>query len=197
MKKRLIGITGGIATGKSTVSNYLAEKYQLPILDADMYARDAVAVGSPILKEISQRYDNILLPDNSLNRQLLGEIVFKNQNERLWIESLIHPYVRKKFNQEIVKYTGETLVLVIPLLFEVGLTNIVTETWVVSCSEEQQLARLMHRNNLTLEQAQARIKSQMPLSEKRKLADVVLDNSQSLEILLKSVDTAINQAKVI
>ncbi|MEA5570535.1 dephospho-CoA kinase [Calothrix sp. UHCC 0171] len=197
MKKRLIGLTGGIATGKSTVSKYLAEKYQLPILDADIYARDAVAVDSPILKQISQRYDNILLADNSLNRQKLGEIVFKNHNERVWIESLIHPYVREKFNQEITKFTCETLILVIPLLFEVGLTNLVTETWVVSCSEAQQLARLMQRNNLTLEQAQARIQSQMPLSEKIKLADVVLDNSRSLEMLLKSVDAAINQAKVI
>ncbi|PAX60249.1 dephospho-CoA kinase [Brunnivagina elsteri] len=197
MQKRLIGLTGGIATGKSTVANYLAESYNLPILDSDIYAREAVAVGSAILKKINQKYgDDILLPDNSLNRQKLGEIVFESQIERLWIESLIHPYVRDRFNQEMAKISSDTLVLVIPLLFEVGLTNLVTETWVVSCSQEQQLKRLMQRNNLTLEQAQARINSQMPLSEKVKLADVVFDNSQSVEMLLKLVNIVMDKTKL-
>jgi dephospho-CoA kinase len=194
MQKRLIGLTGGIAKGKSTVANYLAESYKLPILDSDIYARDAVAIGSPILKQISQKYGNdILLTDNSLNRQKLGEIVFKNQEERFWIESLIHPYARERFNQEMAKISTDTIVLVIPLLFEVRLTNLVTETWVVSCSEEQQLKRLMQRNNLTLEQAQARINSQMSLSEKVKLADFVLDNSQNVETLLKFVDVVMDK----
>jgi dephospho-CoA kinase len=190
--KRLIGLTGGIATGKTTVAKYLAETYKLPILDADIYARDAVAVGSPILNAIAQRYgDDILLSNGELNRQKLGEIVFKNQTERLWIESLIHPYVRGKFNQEIANTPAETLVLVIPLLFEAGITDVVTEIWVVSCSESQQLERLMQRNNLTLEQAQARINSQMPLAEKVTRADVVLDNSQTLEKLLSQIDIAV------
>jgi dephospho-CoA kinase len=192
MMKRLIGLTGGIATGKSTVAKYLAETYKLPILDADIYARDAVAVGSPILNAIAQRYDsNIVLSNGELNRQKLGEIVFKNQTERIWIENLIHPYVREKFNQEIAKTPAETLVLVIPLLFEAGITGVVTEIWVVSCSESQQLERLMQRNNLTLEQAQARINSQMPLAEKVARADIVLDNSQTLEKLLEQIDIAV------
>jgi dephospho-CoA kinase len=190
--KRLIGLTGGIATGKTTVAKYLAETYKLPILDADIYARDAVAIGSPILNAIAQRYgDDILLSNGELNRQKLGEIVFKNQIERLWIESLIHPYVRAKFNQEIANTPAETLVLVIPLLFEAGITDVVTEIWVVSCTESQQLERLMQRNNLTLEQAQARINSQMPLAEKITRADVVLDNSQTLEKLLAQIDIAV------
>ncbi len=190
--KRLIGLTGGIATGKTTVANYLVESYKLPILDADIYARDAVAVGSPILNAIAQRYSHDILQSNGeLNRQRLGEIVFENQTERLWIESLIHPYVRERFNQEIAKTTDETLVLVIPLLFEAGITDVVTEIWVVSCSESQQLERLMQRNNLTLEQAQARINSQMSLSEKVARADVVLDNSQTLEKLLKQIKRAV------
>lgn len=190
--KRLIGLTGGIATGKSTVAKYLAETYKLPILDADIYARDAVAVGSPILNAIAQRYgDDILLSNGELNRQKLGEIVFKNQNERLWIESLIHPYVRERFNQEIANTPAETLILVIPLLFEAGITDVVTEIWVVSCSESQQLERLMQRNNLNLEQAQARINSQMPLAEKITRANVVLDNSQTLEKLLAQIDIAV------
>ncbi len=191
--KRLIGLTGGIATGKTTVAKYLAETYEIPILDADVYARDAVAVDSPILNAITQRYgEDIFLSNGELNRQKLGDIVFKNQIERLWIESLIHPYVREKFNQEIAKSPAQTLVLVIPLLFEAGITDVVTEIWVVSCSESQQLERLMQRNNLTLEQAQARINSQMPLAEKIARADVVLDNSQTLEKLLAQIDIAVS-----
>ncbi|MBW4602242.1 MAG: dephospho-CoA kinase [Calothrix sp. FI2-JRJ7] len=187
--KRIIGLTGGIATGKSTVANYLANTYKLPILDADIYARDAVAAPSPILNQIAQRYShqNILLANGELNRAKLGEIIFTNLGERLWVESLIHPYVKERFNQEIAVSPSNILVLVIPLLFEVGMTDLTTEIWVVSCSESQQIQRLMQRNSLTLEQAQARIQSQMPLAEKIARADVVLDNSQNLETLLKQL----------
>jgi len=192
MTKHIIGLTGGIATGKTTVANYLASAYNLPILDADIYAREAVSVDSPILLEIAQRYGKeILLADGNLNRQKLGEIIFNNQEERNWVEGLIHPYVGDRFLEEIAVSSAETLVLVVPLLFEAGMTHLVTEIWVVSCSEQQQLERLMRRNNLTLEQAQARIISQMPITEKIARADVVLDNSSTLEVLLKQIDTAI------
>jgi len=192
MTKHIIGLTGGIATGKTTVANYLASAYNLPILDADIYAREAVSVDSPILLEIAQRYGKeILLADGNLNRQKLGEIIFNNQEERNWVEGLIHPYVGDRFLEEIAVSPAQTLVLVVPLLFEAGMTHLVTEIWVVSCSEQQQLERLMRRNNLTLEQAQARIISQMPITEKIASADVVLDNSSTLEVLLKQIDTAI------
>jgi dephospho-CoA kinase len=187
--KRLIGLTGGIATGKSTVAKYLAQAYQFPILDADIYAREAVNHSSPILAKIVERYGKDVLEDNGdLNRGKLGEIVFKNKPERQWLESLIHPFVRERFSQEIRQSSQEILVLVIPLLFEAKITNLVTEIWVVSCSESQQLERLMSRNSLTLEQAQARINSQIPLAEKTALADVVLDNSKTWEILLEQID---------
>lgn len=191
MTKRIIGLTGGIATGKSTVANHLANAYNLPIFDADIYARDAVSIGSPILKAIAQRYgEQILLADNSLNRQKLGEIIFNHQAERNWVENLIHPYVRARFQGAITE-SSQTLVFVVPLLFEAEMTDLVTEIWVVSCSEQQQLARLMQRNNLTLEQAQARIHSQMSLTEKVARADVVLDNNSTLEALVKQIDFAL------
>lgn len=196
MTKRLIGLTGGIATGKSTVADYLATTYNLPILDADIYAREAVAVNSPILTQISQRYgEDILLTDGSLNRGKLGEIIFNQPEEREWVENVIHPYVRNCFLKTIEQSSAHTLVLVIPLLFEVGLENLVTEIWVVYCSEEQQKERLKNRNNLTEEQAIARIKSQLPITEKIKRADVVLDNSSTLELLLKQVDEVIIHEK--
>jgi dephospho-CoA kinase len=193
MTQRIIGLTGGIATGKTTVANYLASAHNLPIFDADIYARDAVSLGSPILDAIAGRYgQEILLPDGSLNRPKLGEIIFQNQDERHWVESLIHPYVRDRFLKAIAESTSPILVLVIPLLIEVQMTNLVTEIWVVICSESQQLQRLMERNHLTLEQAQARINSQLSLKEKAAIADVVLDNSSSLDALLKQVDIALN-----
>ena len=192
MTKRIIGLTGGIATGKTTVTNYLASAYNLPILDADIYAREAVSLGSPILGAIAQRYgEQILLPDGSLNRQKLGEIIFNRQDERNWIDNLIHPDVRDRFLKAIIQSSSQRLVLVVPLLFEAGMTDLVTEIWVVSCSQEQQLQRLIQRNHLNREQAQARINSQLSIEEKVVYADVVLDNSSTLEVLLKQVDVAL------
>jgi dephospho-CoA kinase len=190
--KRIIGLTGGIATGKTTVANYLASAYNLPVLDADIYARDAVTIGSPILNAIAQRYgEQILLPDSSLNRQKLGEIIFEHQDERNWIEELIHPYVGDRFQQAIAESSSQTVVLVIPLLFEAEMTHLVTEIWVVRCSESQQMQRLIQRNHLSQEQAQARINSQLSIEEKASRAAVVLDNSSTQETLLKQVDVAL------
>ncbi|XWK89027.1 MAG: dephospho-CoA kinase [Phormidium sp.] len=193
MTQRKIGITGGISTGKTTVSNYLANTYNLPILDADIYAREAVQIGSSILNKITQRYGTeILLPDGALNRQKLGEIIFRDNEERIWLEQQIHPYVRQRFAEAMNQLpSNSTVVLVIPLLFEAKLTGLVTEIWVVFVDEQQQIERLMQRNNLTLEQAKARISSQMSLAEKCQKADVILDNSGSLSYLYQQIDAAL------
>jgi dephospho-CoA kinase len=190
--KRIIGLTGGIATGKTTVSNYLAHHHQLPVLDADIYAREAVQLGSPILSKIAERYgSDILLPDGALNRKRLGEIVFSNPTERQWLEQQIHPYVRDRFQSELDTLVAPTVVLVVPLLFEAGMTDLVTEIWVVSCSSQQQLMRLRERDRLSTEQAQVRLNSQLPLQEKVARANVVLDNSSTPKGLLKQVDLAL------
>ncbi|HEY9636804.1 MAG TPA: dephospho-CoA kinase [Coleofasciculaceae cyanobacterium] len=190
--KRIIGLTGGIATGKTTVSNYLAHHHQLPVLDADIYAREAVQLGSPILSKIAERYgSDILLPDGALNRKRLGEIVFSNPTERQWLEQQIHPYVRDRFQSELDTLVAPTVVLVVPLLFEAGMTDLVTEIWVVSCSPQQQLMRLRERDRLSTEQAQVRLNSQLPLQEKVARANVVLDNSSTPKGLLKQVDLAL------
>ena len=98
INRRLIGLTGGISTGKSTASKYLKAKYKLPILDADIYARKAVEIGSVALNAIASRYGtNILLADGSLNRQELGSIIFADIHERQWLEKQIHPLVRDAF----------------------------------------------------------------------------------------------------
>lgn len=178
-RQRLIGLTGGIATGKSTVTDYLSQKYGVPILDADLYAHQAVAPGSEILLAIARRYGpEILDQQGQLNRQALGEIIFNNTGEKQWLESQIHPFVKQCFWSALTQLEQETTaVLSIPLLFEAQLTDWVTEIWVVTCSPAQQIARLIKRNGLTEAQALARIASQMPLAEKIARADVVLDNS--------------------
>ena len=191
--RRIIGLTGGIATGKTTVSKHLSTVHQLPVLDADVYARAAVQPGSPILRAIADRYGtDILLPDGALDRQRLGNIVFQDSAERRWLEQQIHPYVRDRFAKAMQDFADDqTVVQAIPLLFEAGLTEQVTEIWMVACSETQQLARLMQRDPLSLEQAKARIASQMPLAEKVARADVVLDNSGEIDALLAKVDRAL------
>jgi len=189
--RRIIGLTGGIATGKSTVADYLAMHHHLPILDADIYAREAVEVGTLVYDAIAQRYGaDLFREDGTLNRKKLGEIIFNNVEERTWLEQQIHPYVRDRF-AEAMQQPYQTIVCVIPLLFEAGITNLVTEIWVVICSPQQQLERLMQRNQLTREQALARINSQMSLAEKASRADIVLDNSSTLEALLQQVDAAL------
>jgi dephospho-CoA kinase len=198
MTKNLIGLTGGIATGKSTVANYLATTYNLPILDADIYARDAVSVGSPILSQIAEKYGTeIILSDGNLNRAKLGEIIFNQPEERCWVEGVIHPYVRNCFDKAINESSANTLILVIPLLFEANLENLVNQIWVVSCSSQQQKERLIERNNLTPEQAAARINSQLPIAEKIARADVVLDNSANLESLLRQIDKVLLQDSIL
>ncbi|MFH7242363.1 MAG: dephospho-CoA kinase [Spirulina sp.] len=197
MGQRIIGLTGGIATGKSTVSRYLEEKHQIPVLDADVYARQAVEVGSPVLGAIVARYgEEMLNPDGSLNRGRLGEIVFNDAQEKGWLEQQIHPVVRQCFRQAMADLADAPIVMqAIPLLFEAGLTDQVTETWVVACTPEQQHQRLMTRNGLTVEQAEARIASQMPLAEKIARADVALDNSGDVETLFRQVDQALHQRR--
>ncbi|MFM7439444.1 MAG: dephospho-CoA kinase, partial [Snowella sp.] len=155
---------------------------------ADLYAREAVASGSPILTEIFDRYgDRIQLPDSSLNRQALGEIIFNDPVEKAWLESKIHPYVRQRFEAAISSLSGDA-VLVIPLLFEANMTDLTTEIWVVYCPFEQQIKRLMQRDNISHQQAINRIKNQIPLSEKIARADVVLENLSTVENLWQQID---------
>jgi dephospho-CoA kinase len=195
LKKRTIGLTGGIAMGKTTVSNYLADRYQWPILDADVYAREAVAVGSPVLGRIADRFPGVLAADGSLDRAKLGAIVFAQAEERAWLEQQIHPFVRDRLIQERDRYQASNpdvpVVLVVPLLFEVEMTDLVEQIWVIYCPRAHQLQQLMQRDGLTLDQAEARIASQMPIATKCDRADVVLDNSTTTSALLAQVDAAI------
>jgi dephospho-CoA kinase len=191
---RIIGLTGGIATGKSTIAKHLVEVYECPVFDADVYAREAVQPGSEIFDRIRQRYgETIQLPDGSLDRRSLGMIVFANPDERQWLEQQIHPYVRQRFIQAIEQNKSSTkpIVFVIPLLFESGMKDLVSEVWVVYCTTAQQIDRLMQRDRLTREQARLRIEAQMPIEAKCVLADRVLDNASTSDIWMKQIQSAL------
>lgn len=180
--QRRIGLTGGIASGKSTVARWLAEQ-GLPVLDADVYAREALAPGSTGAQAVLQRYGEAVKAEGTepdagvLNRGALGQIVFHDARERQWLEELVHPLVRERLSAELSQLTtAPAVVLVIPLLFEAGLEGLCSEVWLVDCEPEQQLKRLIERDELSEAAAMARIRAQWPLERKRPLAERVIDN---------------------
>ncbi|MEM9120604.1 MAG: dephospho-CoA kinase [Cyanobacteria bacterium P01_F01_bin.56] len=193
MGQRIIGLTGGIATGKSTVAHYLETHHKLPVLDADIYSRQAVALGSPILRAIAQRYGpTILQADGTLDRAQLGQLIFQDATEKIWLEQQIHPFVRQCFADDMARHALALIVVqVIPLLFEANLTDQVTEVWVVSCAAITQQQRLMARNQLSPAAAKMRIQNQWPLAQKAERADVVLNNESTLGQLYQQIDTAL------
>jgi dephospho-CoA kinase len=179
----VIGLTGGIASGKSTVSNMLKEM-AITVIDADVEARLAVEKGEPAYQKIIAEFGvDILLDTEEIDRVKLGSIIFHNAEKRQLLNSIVHPEVRNRMNNQVeaAKVRGEqVMVLDIPLLFESNLTHMVEKTILVYVDRDIQLNRLMERNDLSLEDAEARISSQMPLSDKVALADAVIDNNGSL-----------------
>ncbi|WP_374111858.1 dephospho-CoA kinase [Phormidium yuhuli] len=179
----VIGLTGGIASGKSTIATYLEREYHWPLLDADSLAREAVRPGIGVLTRIVERYgEGMLHRDGSLNRAALGERIFAGtseaQQERQWLEQQIHPWIREQFREAIAQAPSwPPLLLVVPLLFEAQMTDLVTEIWVVYCTPEQQRARLRQRDGYDEAQVRSRLEAQMPLAEKCQQATLVLDNS--------------------
>lgn len=180
----LIGLTGGIASGKSTVSAMLRELGAY-IIDADEIARNIVMPHEPAWHSIVAHFGTeILLPDGRINRPLLGEKIFNNKEERQCLEKITHSYIKEETEKKIAhaKLIGErVIVLDVPLLFESGWDSMVDEIWVVYVEKEVQLARLMKRNQLTRQQAQDRINAQMSLEEKVKRAHVVINNNFEIE----------------
>lgn len=180
----IIGLTGNIAVGKSTVSSML-RKLGAVIIDADQTARAVVAKGMPALREIVEYFgDEYIMPDGELNRPKLAETIFSSPEMRCRLNSIIHPYIKKDILSQIERYKKENgdkiIVIDAALLIEVGWTDIVDEIWLVTLPKELQIERLMNRNNLNKEQAERRILSQMDQGEKEKYATWVIDNSRSL-----------------
>ena len=180
----LIGLTGGIASGKSTVSNYLKE-LGAKIIDGDIIARAVVVPEKPAWKAIVETFGNeILLADLSLNRLKLGEIVFNNKKAKELLENIISPYIAAEINKQLnslKKVKNIIVVLDLPLLYENNWDKITDENWVVFVEQDIQIKRLCDRNNFTIEQALSRINNQLPLFEKAGKANVVINNNFDIE----------------
>lgn len=190
---KVIGLTGGIASGKSTVSELLSV-FGFKVVDADKAAREAVKKGSKGLAQVREVFGDEAIDENGeMNRRYMGDLVFNHPEKRLELNAIIHPIVRDIMEEEKQEYLkqGYNVIMDIPLLFENELENTVDEVWVVYTSESIQMDRLMQRNNLSLEDAKARVYSQISIDKKSRMADHVIDNlgdklelKQSLERLL-------------
>ncbi|HEI7785691.1 TPA: dephospho-CoA kinase [Staphylococcus aureus] len=191
---KVIGLTGGIASGKSTVSELLSV-FGFKVVDADKAAREAVKKGSKGLAQVREVFGDEAIDENGeMNRRYMGDLVFNHPEKRLELNAIIHPIVRDIMEEEKQEYLkqGYNVIMDIPLLFENELENTVDEVWVVYASESIQMDRLMQRNNLSLEDAKARVYSQISIDKKSRMADHVIDNlgdklelKQNLERLLE------------
>ncbi|KAF8498326.1 CoaE-domain-containing protein [Gautieria morchelliformis] len=192
----VIGLTGGIATGKSTVSSLLAS-HGIPIIDADVLAREVVGPGTQGLSRITSEFGrDILQPDGTLNRPKLGELIFNNDIKRRKLNAIVHPAVRRALAWRVIKcwLRGEQMcVLDVPLLIEVGLWKWMGWVVVVYCSEQVQIVRLMERDGSTQEAASSRLKSQLPITQKLGYGDFVVDNSGTLKDLEGQVVTLVKR----
>lgn len=181
----VIGLTGNIGSGKSTVSRKL-KALGAVVIDADQVARDVVEPGTPALREIVRTFgESILNDDGTLDRKKLGAVVFANPDARARLNGITHPRIEEAIAREKEKYRNlhgaDNTVLVIeaPLLLEAGLDRDMDEIWVVGIDEEVQVKRLAERDNVLLDEARRRIASQLPQAEKLKAATRVIDNSGS------------------
>ena len=188
---RVIGLTGGIATGKSTVSSYLKKK-GFPIIDADVIAHEALLKGHKPYELVCAHFPSVV-QDGLINRRDLGDIVFNDQKEKEILESFVLPYVREQIEQQIKKY--DEVILDVPLLFEKQYDTLCDIIIVVSCPDDLQLERLMKRNHFSYEEAKTRILSQMSLRVKEQKADYIIHNDGDLENLYKQVDDMIKEVK--
>lgn len=190
---KIIGLTGNIGSGKSTVSRRLGE-LGAEILDTDQVSRDVVAPGTPGLKEIVNAFGpEVLTPEGGLNREKMGSIVFAQPEARKRLETIIHPRIKQVVGDRIKKYksgrgNSPALVIEVPLLFESGWHCYMDEVWLVTVDPAVQLQRIMSRDKLSGEQALSRMNSQMPQEQKIKLAQKIIDNSGPREDTMARVD---------
>ena len=186
---KIIGITGGIASGKSTVTNFLRQK-GFEVVDADTLVHQLQKPGGRLYQILVEHFgEKILLENGELNRPLLASLIFSNPEEQEWSKETQGELIREElgFVRDKLAQTEDLFFMDIPLLFEQEYASWFDETWLVYVSRDTQLDRLMKRDYLTIEDAQARLASQWPLEEKKRLASHILDNNGSREQLLSQV----------
>ena len=197
MEPVVIGLTGGIACGKSTVARILKSKNAI-IIDADLESKKLMQTGSPIWTKLAAEFGReILNPDNTISRSRLGDMVFGDKDKLNKLNSIVHPGVIEHVADEIRRYKTlgrwPAIVLDAPLLFEAGAEKLVDFTWVVAVDRQTQINRLLARDKITPEQAVQRIEAQMPLEKKVALADAVINNTGSRRATRALVNALWNQ----
>ena len=189
---RVIGLTGGIACGKTTVLDHL-RRLGAPAVDADSISRALTAPGGEALPAIREAFgEGVFLPDGTLDRRALGELVFSDEGKREKLNALLHPMILTQMERELdaIRLQGAPAAMLdVPLLYEAGMEPLADEVWVVSAPKNVQVGRLMRRDGFTKEEALRRIASQMPLEEKRRRADRVIETDKPLEALYREVET--------
>ncbi|WP_164668403.1 dephospho-CoA kinase [Virgibacillus doumboii] len=196
----IIGLTGSIASGKSTVS-LMFDDFDIPVVDADKIAREVVMPGEKAYEQIVNTFGReILFDDKTIDRKRLGAIIFADETKREELNGIVHPAVREKMLEKRDAYANsgaKCVVLDIPLLFESKLTHFVDKTIVVYVDEKVQLQRLMDRDGFTEEEAYQRINAQISVKEKAELADAVIDNNGSKNDSYRQLETLLSKWNVI
>jgi len=179
--QKRIGLTGGIASGKSTISKYIYTQKKINVLDADCYSKQLIMPGEKSYQKIIDRYGIDIINNRSPMQEIITKklrtIIFNNSSEKIWIENLLHPLIKHQMMNDCINSKNQkTLILVIPLLFEANFNDLCTEIWLVKCSEETQRKRLIEREDINIEEANKLIYSQMSVQEKEEKSDVILIN---------------------
>lgn len=188
---KIVGLTGGIGSGKSTVSNYLLKK-GYPIIDADKIAREIVEPNSKTLKKLIECFsDEILNYDGSLNRKALAQIAFFNQESKMKLDDIMLEEIVRIIHEQVAFYeklNNEFVFIDAPLLFEAGLDKVSNEVWVVDTEDEMRIERVVKRDGMTRQEVLARLQKQMSREEKNKRATYILDNSTTQQALYEQIE---------
>ncbi|NOI31622.1 dephospho-CoA kinase [Vibrio coralliilyticus] len=184
----VVGLTGGIASGKTTVANLFQSQFGIEIVDADVVAREVVEPGSEGLKAIEERWGSgILLHDGTLNRAKLREVIFANEEEKAWINGLLHPMIREKMQADIAKVTSPYGLLVIPLMVENNLQSLADRVLVVDVDKQTQMRRTVERDGVPLEQVKSILAAQASRTQRLAIADDVIKNNATNQELLPQI----------
>lgn len=183
----VVGITGGIGSGKTTVSNLFAE-LGVTVIDADIVAREVVEPGQPAMQQIAKEYgDAVVLPDGHLNRAAMREIVFADPSKRARLEEITHPAIRARMMEQLTTATSDYAIMVLPLLVDTGHWEMIDRVLVVDVDEHTQLERVMNRDHLPEHQVNAILDAQVSREERLAAADDIILNSHDIDHLQKEV----------
>ena len=194
--QRRIGLTGGIASGKTTIANHIRFTKNIDILDADHFSRKLILPETTSYKKIISQFGNSIIdltsPSKEINRKKLKKIIFESPDKRIWIENLLHPLIKNQMIKGCKDMQNkEVLLLVIPLLFEAKFNDLCTEIWIVKCSKEKQIKRIIERDQISRQEAERIIHIQMDLTKKETKDIIFLDNDSEERIWQRQINKLI------